>query len=90
MEQKEWKIGDECWVKCCCGPMFKILDITYGFAIINHLPEVAVRLEDLYPSKEEFIKEELNLLFIEEKELKERIVNKRNELRGKAKEVKEE
>ncbi len=77
---KEWKIGDECWCKCCCGPRFKILDITHGFAIINHLPEVAVRLEDLYPSKQDFIREELNQLFKDEEELKDRIYDKREEL----------
>ena len=73
---KEWKIGDECWCKCCCGPKFKILDITHGFAIIDHFPEVAVRLEDLYESEEEFRIEELNKLFGEKKEIEERIIEK--------------
>ncbi len=78
---KKWKIGDECWCKCCCGPRFKILDITHGFAIIDHFPEVAVRIEDLYTSEEEFIKEELNQLFEKEKEIKERIIEKRELLK---------
>ncbi len=78
---KKWKIGDKCWCNCCCGPEFEILDITHGFAIINHLPPVAVRIEELYPSEEEFEEKELNKLFEKEKEIKERIIEKRELLK---------
>ena len=76
----EWKIGDKCWSKCCCGPEFKILDITNGIAIIDHLPPAPIRLEDLYSSEKEYLKSELEDLLKKMKGIEEMILLKKKEI----------
>ena len=82
---KKWKIGDKCWCKVCCGPEFKILDITHGYAIIDHAPPVAVSIENLYSSKGEFLEEELKDLLEERKRVEERIKEKKEEIKKECK-----
>ncbi len=65
----KWKVGDTCWCKCCCGPEFKILDLTFGYAILNHLPPVAYLLDELFDSEEELLKEKLKDLLREKERI---------------------
>jgi hypothetical protein len=72
-DYKGWKIGDKCYSRVCCGPEFEILDLTFGYAIIDHQPPVPVPVENLYRTEEEYLKEELKRLIDSKEQIEEQI-----------------